>query len=441
MEDHQRSPSSSSQQDGNQTPLPFASFSLSLFSPHLSSSSSPSSLLAPIPFRLKIPSQITSLSLALFHSPSFSSLSTPSKFSSSLSLSRFSLFRSRPADPLVAAGARRCAIVWFRADLRLHDHEVLSAANDDSLSLLPVFVFDSRDFGRSAGGFDRTGLRRARFLLDSVADLRAGLRRLGSDLVVRIGCPEVVLLELARGVGADAVYAHREVSHDEVRAEERVGKAMEDEGIEVKYFWGSTLHHIEDLPFQLEQLPTSYGGFREKVTGVKVRKAIEAPEKLNRMPSRGGVEPGEIPSLQDLGFNQAPTMSQDSKPCFSTPVGGETEALERLKKFASEWQAQPRKAKISNIDSIYGANFSCKISPWLSTGCLSPRFIFEELKSRTISAASSRNNSPDSADGGGNWLMFELLWRDFFRFVTMKCSSATKMVQAAPSSACTAALP
>lgn len=59
-------------------------------------------------------------------------------------------------------------------------------------------------------------------------------------------------------------------------------------------------------------------------------------------------------------------------------VGGETEALQRLKKFAAECQAQPNKG--TNNDNIYGANFSCKISPWLTNGCISPRAMFEELK-------------------------------------------------------------
>ncbi|WOL10173.1 hypothetical protein Cni_G18927 [Canna indica] len=66
-------------------------------------------------------------------------------------VSPVSLLR-RPANPPPAplAAPRGCVIIWFRANLRLHDHEPLSAANADSLSLLPVFVFvfDPRDFGR-----------------------------------------------------------------------------------------------------------------------------------------------------------------------------------------------------------------------------------------------------------------------------------------------------
>lgn len=72
---------------------------------------------------------------------------------------------------------------------------------------------------------------------------------------------------------------------------------------------------------------------------------------------------------------------QDGKAGPNTPMaGGETEALQRLKRFAAECVAQPNKGFKDGTQSIYGANFSCKISPWLAMGCLSPREMFDELK-------------------------------------------------------------
>lgn len=344
-------------------------------------------------------------------------------------------------DPSNGAAVRRASIVWFRNDLRVHDNECLNSAHNESMSVLPVYCFDPRDYGKSSSGFDKTGPYRATFLVESVTDLRKNLQARGSDLVVRVGKPETVLAELAKAIGADAVYAHREVSHDEVKAEERIEAAMKEENIEVKYFWGSTLYHVDDLPFKLEDMPSNYGGFREKVQGLDVRKTIEALDQMKGLPSRGDVEPGDIPSLMDLGINPSATMAQDGKPAANASlVGGETEALERLKKFAAECQAQPHKgSKDGSHDSIYGANFSCKISPWLAMGCLSPRSMFDELKkttTRTISASSNIN------DGGSgmNWLLFELLWRDFFRFITKKYSSAKKQLDSSPATACTGAL-
>lgn len=55
-------------------------------------------------------------------------------------------------------------------------------------------------------------------MIESVSDLRKKLQSRGSDLVVRIGKPETVLAELAKAIGADMVYAHREVSQGKVKA-------------------------------------------------------------------------------------------------------------------------------------------------------------------------------------------------------------------------------
>jgi len=181
----------------------------------------------------------------------------------------------------------------------------------------------------------------------------------------------------------------------------------------------------------MEEMPTNYSGFREKVQSLEIRKTIAALDQLKGLPSRGDVEPGEIPSLGDLGLNPSAAMGQVG--AANAPLrGGETEAMQRLTKFAAECQAQPHKGtKNGNNESIYGANFSCKVSPWLTTGCISPRSMFDELKKSASSIISAASNQKDGGSGGSNWLMYELLWRDFFRFVTMKCSTA-KQHNAAP---------
>ncbi|KAI3526851.1 hypothetical protein L1887_06117 [Cichorium endivia] len=413
---------------------PFSSITLSL-PIHFISTPKISPFPSQIPKFVKIHNQISSLcNLSLSsntlnpNKPFFKSTVSANPLQNPLSLNP-----RRPSDPSNAAGARRASVVWFRNDLRVHDNESLSSANNESMSVLPVYCFDPRDYGKSSSGFDKTGPYRASFLIESVSNLRKNLQARGSELIVRIGKPETVLAELVKEVGAEAVYAHREVSHDEVKGEEKIETALKDEGVEVKYFWGSTLYHIDDLPFKLEEMPTNYGGFREKVQGLKIRKTIDALDQLRGLPSGGDVEPGDIPSLVDLGLNPTATMNQAKASANASLVGGESEALQRLKKFAAECQAQPQKDG-SKDSSIYGANFSCKISPWLAMGCLSPRSMFDELKksaSRTISARKD-------GDTGTNWLMYELLWRDFFRFITKKYSSA-KQNNAAPVTACTGA--
>lgn len=104
---------------------------------------------------------------------------------------------------------------------------------------------------------------RCRFLLESVADLRARLRERGSDLLVRRGHPEDVIPALAarlRGGAADAVtlFAHTDVCSEEANVHAAVKSALAaassagsggGAAVAVKEVWGNTLHDVADLPF------------------------------------------------------------------------------------------------------------------------------------------------------------------------------------------------
>src|SRR6476659_6998306 len=93
------------------------------------------------------------------------------------------------------------ALVWFRRDLRVHDHPPLRAALDGHERVVPVFVLDAR---LSGGRFPSAN--RAYFLSESLRELRAALQQRGGTLVLRTGQPERELPALAAETGAGAVY-------------------------------------------------------------------------------------------------------------------------------------------------------------------------------------------------------------------------------------------
>ncbi|MEM9694285.1 MAG: deoxyribodipyrimidine photo-lyase, partial [Myxococcota bacterium] len=104
----------------------------------------------------------------------------------------------------------RTVVVWFRNDLRVSDHACLYEASRRADRVLPIYCFDPRHFALTALGFPKTGSYRAAFLLESVADLRRSLRARGSDLIVRVGRPEVEVARLAATHQAEAVLFHHE---------------------------------------------------------------------------------------------------------------------------------------------------------------------------------------------------------------------------------------
>jgi deoxyribodipyrimidine photo-lyase len=137
-------------------------------------------------------------------------------------------------------------VLLFREDLRVHDNPALLAASKDDL--VPVYVFDERDYGETRYGTEKTGRHRARFVRESVEDLRSSLRELGGDLAVQHGHTEEVVAETVSKYDADEVVFQTKPATEEFEREQAVRSAAESEGAETRTLWTHTLHHINDLP-------------------------------------------------------------------------------------------------------------------------------------------------------------------------------------------------
>lgn len=295
-------------------------------------------------------------------------------------------------------------LIWYRNDLRLHDHEPLhQAIQAKAAHLIPVYCFDSRQFGQTAFGFPKTGAFRAQFLLESVADLRRSLQALGSDLVIRQGQPEVVIPQLAQQLGVTQVYYHEEVTSEETRIEAALDQQLQSLGIELCAFWGQTLYHPDDLPFDLQAIPEVFTNFRKQVEkSSSVNPTFPQPEQLPPLPT---CDRGELPQLADFGL-ELPVGDTRAVLKF---VGGETAGRDRLQAYI--WQQDRLRVYKETRNGMIGADYSSKFSPWLALGCLSPRTIYEQVQDYETQRI--QNDST-------YWLIFELLWRDYFRFIAAK---------------------
>ena len=293
-------------------------------------------------------------------------------------------------------------LLWFRKDLRLHDHEPLHRALERGTALLPVYIIDPREWGETPQGFPKTGPFRTRFLRESLEALDARLRAAGSALQVFRGYPEEVLPRLAAAAGATAVFAHQEVTHEEVQVEAALEKALFTQGIALELFWGSTLYHLADLPMPVQALPEIFTQFRKQVEKMaRVRPVFPTPEKLPVPPSLPGALPG--PADWDL-----PGPSPDPRAVLPF-AGGELAALERLQDYF--WEGDHLRRYKDTRNGLLGPDYSSKFSAWLALGCLSPRLIYAEVQ---------RYEKLRVQNDSTYWLIFELIWRDYFRFVAKK---------------------
>jgi deoxyribodipyrimidine photo-lyase len=294
-------------------------------------------------------------------------------------------------------------LIWYRNDLRLHDHEPIHQALIEKAQIIPFYCFDKRQFGTTSFGFLKTGNYRAQFSLESVVDLRNSLQQLGSNLIVRYGLPEKFILSLVKELDIDAVYYHKEVTSEELKVEQALQQTLSQLKANFKSFWGTTLYLPEDLPFVIAQIPELYTNFRKQVEQKSsIRSIFPTPTALPELPN---INIGKIPSLSDLDLKN-PAFDERSVLQFQ---GGESAGIARLNHYF--WEADCLKEYKETRNGMLGVNYSSKFSPWLAMGCLSPRYIYEQVQKYEEERV--KNNST-------YWLIFELIWRDFFRFICAK---------------------
>lgn len=343
-----------------------------------------------------------------------------------------------------AANTKKMVVHWFRmGDMRLHDNPALhkSIQQAGNQNVLPVFCFDPRIFGdstRSRITSDlKCGPKRAQFVLESVADLRSNLEAKGSGLLIAHGKPEEFLDQLYEKLGDVAMTSAKVICQEEVSKEEQdvvrnVQRALisrcgngktRGKADLLETVWGSTMYDIEDLPYNhedgtLSDLPDTFTPFRNKVEKTcQIRSPFAAPNSLKLPFAKDSSEYQSIaphlsfmPTLKDLGYSPEQIQESNLKSIGKLEFkGGETAALARMKDYI--WVQDRLKVYFDTRNGMLGEDYSTKFSPWLAHGNLSPRLIAQECK---------RYEQERVANKSTYWVVFELLWRDYFKFFALK---------------------
>jgi len=285
---------------------------------------------------------------------------------------------------------RKTILVWFRNDLRVHDNEILLRATERAHQVVPVYCFDPRYFTTTRYGTKKTGVLRAEFIRQNVRALQQALQRLGGNLIIAHGLPEVVLPQIAEQHQVDEVYHHREVAYEETQISALVEEALWKMQINLRHFIGHTLYHKEDLPFPIKDIPDAFGIFRKKTERESdIRPQLGVPEII-RVPEN--IDIGRLPDLEELGFDKAEIAQTHHVPF----KGGEEEALRQMDTYLSAHSA--------------GVDFS-NLSPYIAIGALSPNTLYHAAKKAEKTVSDKKRVEQ---------LILKLLWRDYYRFMFKK---------------------
>lgn len=278
-------------------------------------------------------------------------------------------------------------IYWFRNDLRLSDSPAFLAACRDASELIPVYVH--RPFQESSlWGFPRVSAQRRAFTDQALQALDAECCARHSRLLQLHGDATNVLAELARQTQADSIICEMIAAPQEQAEVTR----LRNFGVSVHEHWQSSLLDPGSLPFDPKDLPDMFTQFRRQVetAGLYSRKALSAPK--------------ELPCFPEVKALDAYTSSQT----WASVDTGYPTGLDYLDcYFSGEYPHTYKKTR----NQLMGEYFSTNFSGGLALGSLSAPLIAARLK---------QYEETRGANDGTYWIWFELLWRDYFRFLHLK---------------------
>ncbi|MBU1361395.1 MAG: DNA photolyase family protein [Gammaproteobacteria bacterium] len=279
-------------------------------------------------------------------------------------------------------------LMWLRRDLRLDDNAALYHALRSCRQVLCVFVFDT-DILDELPRADR----RVEFIRESLVEIDARLRTLGSSLIVRHAAAAEEIPALARALEVQAVFANRDDEPAAMARDTRVFGDLANAGISFQTFKDQTVFDRDELLTQAAQPYSVFTPYKRAWLS-KVD-----PFFLKPYPTLGYADalapvPDEyrkaVPTLADLGFEKTNLAE------LEIPTGSQGGAA----LFEDFFARIDRYHETRDFPAVRGPSY---MSVHLRFGTVSIRRL----------AGVAHQLSLQGSQGAATWLS-ELIWRDFY---------------------------
>ncbi len=292
------------------------------------------------------------------------------------------------------------SVYWFRSDLRINDNLALNKAIDNSKHILFIYIDDENNYRQTSWEFLRMGEHRKIFINQGISNLDKILKNYGHSLHLFKGNTIEILKKITQEHFIDTVFCEEIYASEEKKQIE----SLKNLGINVNLTFQSSLFNLEQLPFDLNDMPNVFTKFRKLIEQNQIK-----PNSPNRLSENiSNLLPITIDNTE-IKLQKTEDYKQSSFPISQDNfMGGEINARASIKKY---FQSNFPLSYKDTRNNLIGINFSTKFSPWLALGFISARQIYSYLKEYELAFIANESTY---------WIFFELLWRDFFRFIFIK---------------------
>lgn len=260
----------------------------------------------------------------------------------------------------------------------------------------------------------KVGKNRLRFLIQSLQDLDANLRKLNSRLYIIKGKAVEQLPKLFDEWQVKYLTTQVDIDPELVKQEEEIEKIANEKDI---FIVKRVQHTVYDVHSVLKKnngsVPLTYQKFLSLVQDMPVKESIEITKAVSGhcQPPDKDSDEYNIPDLSELGLDES-TLDSCKYP------GGETEGLKRLHMYMAkkQWVCKFEKPN-SSPNSIEPS--TTVLSPYISHGCVSSKLFYHKLKE--VESGAKHTMPPVS-------LLGQLMWREFYYTAGAGTENFDKMV-------------
>lgn len=204
------------------------------------------------------------------------------------------------------------------------------------------------------------------------------------------------LLRFAKRYQCDALYFNKEYEVNELRRDQAVTAMFQQDGRDVASFADQTVIEPGKVIKADGKYYTVFTPFKRKWHEALDRSGGPAVLPTPRKQPELATDPEAVPAnLTGFGEEDRPDLWR----------AGEQHARERLRRFLAQ-----KIADYGQVRDIPASNGTSKLSPYLASGVISPRYCLQQALEARRSARPSRRESVIT------WVN-ELVWRDFYRHI------------------------
>lgn len=286
------------------------------------------------------------------------------------------------------------AIVWFRRDLRLHDHAALYAAMLTGDPIIPVYIVEE-SLCRSAA----VGDKRLHAHFSAIAALDDALAQLGGRLLIRHGNPQQVLCQLAQETGANKLFFNRDYTPEARKRDELVSEVLSSQGVFVHTCKDLILHEPGEIMTKQRTPYAVFTPYRRVWQTLPKDRPFPQPTRWNLLDRLKELASEPVPTVEAFG-RKRPIGTEWEMEQF-----GERAARKRLQQFL-DGDIYTYKEK----RDMPGVNATSRLSFALNAGTLSIRTVYHSVQEVLAGARGEQVTSIEA-------FLTELIWREFYQQV------------------------